>query len=67
MLKQSWVVHIEEIGGECLLPIPEEILRLTGWSVDTLLEWSDKGDGSWILKALATDGTDHDQQHYRSR
>jgi len=66
MLQQSWVVRIEQIGEECLLHIPEEILQMTGWKAGTVLEWSDKGNGAWLLKPLAPDGTDHDQQHHRS-
>lgn len=64
MLQQSWVVRIEQIGEEYVLPIPEEILQMTGWTVGTLLEYSDRGDGAWTLKPLVTDGTDHDYQHH---
>lgn len=56
-LKKSWTVTVEEDleTGEAILPLPQELLDLEGWTEGTVLEWSEQEDGSFILQK-AKDG-----------
>jgi len=47
-----WTVTLEEDPdtGDLIMPIPQEVLDLQGWSKGDLLEWLDRGDGSWQLQ-----------------
>jgi hypothetical protein len=46
-----WTVTLEEDPdtGDLIMPIPQEVLDLQGWSEGDLLEWFDQGNGSWQL------------------
>jgi len=47
-----WTVTLEEDPdtGDLIMPIPQEVLDLQGWSEGDLLEWLDQGNGSWSLE-----------------
>ena len=47
----NWTVILEEDPdtGDLIMPIPQEVLDLQGWGEGDLLEWTDRGDGSWQL------------------
>jgi bifunctional DNA-binding transcriptional regulator/antitoxin component of YhaV-PrlF toxin-antitoxin module len=46
-----WEMKVEEDPetGELILPLPQELLDIQGWKEGDELEWTDNGDGSWIL------------------
>jgi len=47
-----WTVTIEEDPEtkDLIMPIPQDVLDLQGWSEGDILEWVDNGDGSWLLE-----------------
>lgn len=47
-----WTLTVEEdpITEECILTFPPELLEQAGWKEGDILEWSDRGDGSWLLE-----------------
>ena len=50
----KWTVTIEEDTdtGDLLLPLPEEMLQLQGWSEGDTLKWIDNKDGSWSIQKV---------------
>ena len=48
----QWTVTLEEDPdtGDLIMPIPQEVLDLQGWSEGDTLEWLDQGNGSWQLQ-----------------
>jgi hypothetical protein len=48
----SWTITLEEDPdtGDLIMPIPQEVLDLQGWSEGDLLEWIDRQDGTWQLQ-----------------
>lgn len=48
---KRWTVFVEEDSdGELILPFPPELLAETGWQEGDVLQWIDRGDGTWELK-----------------
>jgi hypothetical protein len=47
-----WTVILEEDPntGDLIMPIPQEVLDLQGWSEGDTLEWIDQDNGSWQLQ-----------------
>ena len=54
---KRWTVTVEEDPetGEIILPLPENLLKLQGWTEGETLEWIDNGDGSWSLQKAKDD------------
>jgi hypothetical protein len=49
----SWTITVEEDGnGDCILPLPQELLDLQGWVDGDTLEWIDNKDGSWSIQKV---------------
>lgn len=49
----SWTVTVEEAedgSGDCVLPLPQELLDLQGWREGDTLEWIDNGNGTWCIQ-----------------
>ncbi len=48
---KSWTLQIEEDPetGDGILTFPPDLLEEAGWKEGDILEWIDKGDGSWQL------------------
>jgi bifunctional DNA-binding transcriptional regulator/antitoxin component of YhaV-PrlF toxin-antitoxin module len=38
-----------EIDANGMIELPEEMLKVLNWGVDDVIEWVDKGDGSFLL------------------
>jgi hypothetical protein len=51
----SWTITIEEDPktGDLILPLPEDLLKLQGWTEGDTLEWFDNNDGSWTLQKVS--------------
>lgn len=51
MIDKTWTVTIEEDPetGDLVLPIPEEILFLTGWKEGDELTWDQDKEGNWVV------------------
>ena len=51
----SWTITIEEDPktGDLILPLPEDMLKLQGWTEGDTLEWIDNNDGSWTLQKVS--------------
>jgi hypothetical protein len=47
----SWSITIEEDPetGDLMLPLPQDLLDLQGWTEGDILEWVDNKNGSWSL------------------
>jgi hypothetical protein len=47
----SWSITIEEDPetGDLILPLPQDLLDLQGWTEGDILEWIDNKNGSWSL------------------
>jgi hypothetical protein len=52
MTDKSWVVVVNRVEGtdECYIELNEDILNGSGFKIGDNLEWTDRGDGSWLLK-----------------
>ena len=48
----KWNLKIDEDG---VLTFPDDLLEVTGWVEGDVLEWIDRGDGSYELKKLIGD------------
>lgn len=46
---QKWIRKIDDDG---VLTFPEEIMEITGWKEDDVLEWIDRQDGSFELRKI---------------
>jgi hypothetical protein len=46
------IVEVQEVDGDLVLPIPQEILDELGWVVDDLLVWDISESGVVILSKL---------------
>jgi len=51
-MKTSWTLTVEEDSttGDFILQFPDDLLKQTGWKEDDVLEWSDNGDGTWLIQ-----------------
>jgi hypothetical protein len=45
-----WHIQLEEVSGELILPLPQDLLRTMGWCEGTRLRWVDNRDGSFQLE-----------------
>ena len=52
----TWTVTVEEDDetGDLILPLPQEMLDLQGWTEGDTLEWIDNKDGTWSLQKVKT-------------
>jgi hypothetical protein len=50
-MTKQWTITVEEdpATGDCILPLPQDMLDLQGWKEGDELNWKDLGDGSWSL------------------
>jgi hypothetical protein len=48
---KNWTINVEEDPetGDCILPLPTDLLEEAGWKEGDELVWTDRGDGSWLL------------------
>jgi hypothetical protein len=48
----SWTLTVEEDPetGDAILQFPPDLLEQAGWKEGDILEWRDRGDGSWLLE-----------------
>tara|TARA_Y100000385_G_C12889122_1_gene549171 strand:+ start:627 stop:785 length:159 start_codon:yes stop_codon:yes gene_type:complete len=44
-----------EVGEDGVLTFPDDLLEITGWTEGDVLEWTDRGDGSYELKKIISD------------
>ena len=50
-LGKSWMLTVEEDEqGELMLTLPPDLLASADWHEGDVLQWMDRGDGSWELK-----------------
>jgi hypothetical protein len=51
LFRSSWSITIEEDPetGDLMLPLPQDLLDLQGWTEGDILEWVDNKNGSWSL------------------
>ena len=47
----SYIVTLENDPetGDLILPLPDELLRETGWQTGDTLDWKDNGDGTFTM------------------
>jgi hypothetical protein len=51
MMMKTWTLDVkEDENGEQLIELPEDLLKETGWSEGTQIEWVDNKDGSFTMK-----------------
>jgi len=50
--RNSWTLTVEEDpeSGDAVLQFPPDLLEQAGWKEGDILEWTDRGDGSWSLE-----------------
>lgn len=46
---QKWTVEILWAEDEAILPLPKEVIEKLDLHDGDVLNWIDKGDGTWIL------------------
>ena len=44
------VLEFDEESGECILPLPDEIISELNWKSGDAIQWIDNKDGSWTLR-----------------
>lgn len=47
---KTWTLPVEFDGEDAIVTLPEEIIEMKGWEDGDVLEWVDRGDGSWELR-----------------
>lgn len=51
--KKTWSVPIEEDeSGECVITLPDELIKIVRWKENDIVEWTDNKDGSYTLKRV---------------
>ena len=47
----SYIVTLEKdpVTGDLILPLPEKLLKETGWKTGDTLDWNDNGDGTFSM------------------
>lgn len=55
MEKNNWTVEIQESGDDLILPLPKEVLDHLDAKEGDVLQWIDRGDGSWSLTKMQYD------------
>ena len=55
MEKNKWTVEIQESGDDLILPLPKEVLDHLDAKEGDMLQWIDRGDGSWSLTKIKYD------------
>ena len=51
--KKTWSVPIEEDeSGECVISLPDELIKIVRWKENDTVEWTDNKDGSYTLKKV---------------
>lgn len=55
MEKNNWTVEIQESGDDLILPLPKEVLEHLDAKEGDVLQWIDRGDGSWSLTKMQYD------------
>ena len=51
--KKTWSVPIEEDeSGECVITLPDELIKIVRWKENDTVEWTDNKDGSYTLKKV---------------
>jgi hypothetical protein len=53
--RNKWTVEIQESGDDLILPLPKEVLEHLDAKEGDVLQWIDKGDGSWSLTKMQYD------------
>lgn len=54
--RKFWKLPVETIYNEdtgeddYIIIFPDELMEITGWTPDTMLEWIENDDGSFLLK-----------------
>jgi hypothetical protein len=50
--RNTWTLTVEEDPetGDAILQFPPDLLEQAGWKEGDILEWTDRGDGSWSLE-----------------
>jgi hypothetical protein len=53
---KTWTVHVEQDPdtGDLVLPLPEELLAMQGWTTGDTLSWDEGKDGVWMLSKKET-------------
>lgn len=48
----SWTLTVQEDPetGDAILQFPPDLLEKAGWQEGDIIEWRDRGDGSWLLE-----------------
>ena len=56
----SYLVKLEEDleTGDLILPLPDELLKETGWKTGDTLDWKDNGDGTFSMTKQKTEETE---------
>ncbi len=48
--QKTWTIPVEFDGEDAIVTLPEELIKMKGWSDGDVLEWVDREDGSWELR-----------------
>jgi len=48
---KMWTVHVEQDAetGDLILPLPEDLLAMQGWTTGDTLIWDEGKNGAWML------------------
>jgi bifunctional DNA-binding transcriptional regulator/antitoxin component of YhaV-PrlF toxin-antitoxin module len=48
---KQWTLPIkEDDDGELILEFPDELMEEVEWKIGDVIEWTDYGDGTWVLR-----------------
>lgn len=56
-MKKIYTAEVIEENGECILPLPEDMLKEVGWKEGDVLKWDVRPDGTYVLSKMQ-DGMD---------
>jgi len=59
-----WTAQVQKENDDYFLVFPQEVLDQLDWHPGDVLQWTDQGDGSWILKKKESKSTPSENEDF---
>jgi len=54
MAEDRWIVDVEQDAEGMFITLPKKFLDNNDWQTGDTIDWTDRGDGSWLLTNTKT-------------
>jgi hypothetical protein len=45
-----WTLEVKKLEDDCIVELPDDLMKEAGWEIGDTLKWIDNQDGSWTLQ-----------------